>query len=151
MKAFWNLIATALKIPFLLNPYLVLVKKYNSKQKLKALEKSLCFSPAPSFINEADLQRDFDEFTRKMRCKWYIRNESQDIPSDLCTYKSKSTWIPEKGSPALKLFPSKGREDNFLVLPGHPKKLNLDREEYLTMRIFKMTEVSYLNQQIKGE
>ena len=69
-----------------------------------------------------------------MRCKWYFRNESQDIPSEISTYKLKSTWNPPKGSPALELFLSKVKEDIFSVLPGHPKKFNLSKEKYLTMR-----------------
>ena len=69
-----------------------------------------------------------------MRCKWYFRNESQDVPSEVSTYKPKSIWNPPKGSPALELFLSKVKEDIFSVLPGHPKKFNLNREEYLSMR-----------------
>ena len=78
-------------------------KKVLSKTEIKVLEKGLGFSPTPSFINEADLQRDFDDFARKMRCKWYFRNESQDIPSAVSTFKPKSTWNPPKGSPGLEL------------------------------------------------
>ena len=111
-----------------------LSKKVLSKTEIKVLEKDLGFSPTPSFINEADLQRDFDDFARKMRCKWYFGNESQDIPSEISTYKLKSTWNPPRGSPALELFLSKVKEDTFSVLPGHPKKFNLSKEEYLTMR-----------------
>ena len=81
-----------------------------------------------------DLQIDFDDFARKMRCKWYFRNESQDIPSEISTYKLKSTCNHPKGSPALVLFLSKVKEDIFSVLPGHPKKFNLSKAEYLTMR-----------------
>ena len=80
------------------------------------------------------MQRDFDDFARRMKCKWYFRNESQDIPSEVSTYKLKSTWNPPKGSLALELFLSKVKEDIFSVLPGHPKKFNLNREEYLTIR-----------------
>ena len=69
-----------------------------------------------------------------MRCRWYFRNESQYIPSEVSTYKLKSTWNPPKGSPSLQLFLSKVKEDTFSVLPGHPKKFNLNREEYFTMR-----------------
>ena len=90
-----------------------LSKKVLSKTKIKVLEKGLGFSPTPSFINEADLQRDFDDFARKMRWKWYFRNESQDIPSEIFTYKPKSTWNPPKGSPTLELFLSKVKEDIF--------------------------------------
>ena len=50
------------------------------------------------------------------------------------TCKLKSTWNPPKGSPALELFLNKVKEDIFSVLPRRPKKFNLNREEYLTMR-----------------
>ena len=106
-------------------------KKVLSKTEIKVLEKGLGFSPILSFINEADLQRDFDDFARKMRCNWYFRNESQDILSEVSTYKPKSTWIPPKGLPSSELFLSKVKEDIFSVLRG---QLNLNREEYLTMR-----------------
>ena len=111
-----------------------LSKKVLSETEIKVLEKGLGFSPTPSFINEADLQRDFDDFARKMRCKWYFRNDSQYIPSEVSTCKLKSTWNPPKSSSALELFLSKVKKDIISVLPGHPKKLNLNREEYLTMR-----------------
>ena len=52
-----------------------LSKEVLSKTEIKVLEKGLGFSPTPSFINEADLQRDFYDFARKMRYKWYLRNE----------------------------------------------------------------------------
>ena len=119
-----------------------LSKKVLSKTEIKILEKGLGFSPTPSFINEADLQRDFDDFARKMRCKWYFRNENQDIPSESSTYKLKSTWNPPKGSPALELFLSKVKEDIFSVLPGHPKKFNLSKKESSLCAACKMTEAS---------
>ena len=34
-----------------------------------------CFSPTSSFVNEADLEKDFDGFARKMRFKRYFKNE----------------------------------------------------------------------------
>ena len=52
--------------------------KVLSKTEIKVLEKGLGFSPTWSFINESDLERDFDDFARKMRYKWYFRNESPD-------------------------------------------------------------------------
>ena len=105
-----------------------LSKKVLSKTEIKVPDKGLGFSPTPSSINEADLQRDFDDFARKMRSKWHFRNKSQYIPSEVSTYKLKSTWYPPKGSPALELFLSKVKEDIFSVLPGHPKKFNLNSE-----------------------
>ena len=64
-----------IKGSFLSDSVFNLNKKVLSETENKVLEKGLGFSPTPSFINEADLQRDFDDFARKMRCKWYFRNE----------------------------------------------------------------------------
>ena len=47
-----------------------LSKKVLSQTEINVLEKGLGFSPTPSFINEADLRRGFNEFSRKMKCKW---------------------------------------------------------------------------------
>ena len=88
-----------------------LSKKVLSQTEINMLEKGLGFSPTPSFINEADLRRDFNEFSRKTKCKWYFRNEAQ-VGKEIPTFQSKSTWNPPKGSPALELFLNK-TEQNF--------------------------------------
>ena len=88
-----------------------LSKKVLSQTEINVLEKGLGFSPTPSFINEADLRRDFNEFSRKTKCKWYFRNEAQ-VGKEIPTFQSKSTWNPPKGSPALELFLNK-TEQNF--------------------------------------
>ena len=104
-----------------------------SQTEINVLEKGLGFSPTPSFINEADLQWDFNEFSREMRCKWYFRNETQGS-GEIPTFQSKSTWNPPKGSPTLELFLNKTEQNLFSVLPGKAEQFNLTREEYLTMR-----------------
>lgn len=45
--------------------------------------------------------------------------------------KSESKW----SLPALELFLSKVNKDIFLILFAHPNKFNLNKNEYLTMRI----------------
>ena len=45
------------------------------RNEIKVLEKGLGFVPTPNIINEEDLRRDFGEFSRKMRCKWYFKDE----------------------------------------------------------------------------
>ena len=104
-----------------------------SQTEIKVLEKGLGFSPTPSFINEAGLRWDFNEFSRRMRCKWYFRNKTQSS-KEIPTFHSKSTWNPPKGSPALELFSNKTEQNLFSVLLGKAEQFNLTREEYLTMR-----------------
>ena len=43
--------------------------KVLSQPEIKVLEKGLGFVPIPNLINEADLRQNFNEFSRKMRCK----------------------------------------------------------------------------------
>ena len=54
-----------------------LSKNVLSQTEINVLEKSLGFSPTTSFINESDLRNDFNEFSKKMRCKWNFRNKTQ--------------------------------------------------------------------------
>ena len=88
------------------------------KTKIKVLEICLGFllhHYLPTKQTCKDLQRDFNNFARKMRCNCHFRNESQ---YEISMHKVKSTWNPPKGSPALELFLSKVKEDIFSVLPG---------------------------------
>ena len=110
-----------------------LSKKVLSQTEINVLEKGLGFSPTPSFINKADLRREFNEFSRNMRCKWYFRNKTQSS-KEIPTFHSKSTWNSSKGSPALELFLNKTEQNFFSVSTGKAEQLNLTREEYLTMR-----------------
>ena len=47
------------------------------------------FVPAPTKINETDLRVDFNEFARKMRCKWFFPNEPtenfNEVPASALT------------------------------------------------------------------
>ena len=140
---------TALKVLFLLTLYLICVKKHYPKQ-INVLEKCLGFSPTPSYINEADLRRDFEGFGRKMECKWYFRNESQDIPSGVSTFKPKSSWNPPKGSPVLELFLSKVKEDIFSILREHPNKFNLNNKNHLTTHSFQNNRSVIIKSADKG-
>ena len=82
-----------------------LSKKVLSQREINVLQKGLGFSPNQSFINEVDLRRDFNEFSRKMRCKWYFRSKTQSS-KEIPTFHSKNIPgtphppSPPKGYPA---------------------------------------------------
>ena len=94
-----------------------LSKNVFSQAEINVLEKGLGFSLTPSFIKEANLRRDFNKFSRTMRCKLYFRNETQGS-KEIPTFQSKSTWNPPTGSPAFELFLNKTERNLFSVLPG---------------------------------
>ena len=67
-----------------------LSKKVLTETETGVLERALGFVPAPNLINEENLRRDFDDFGRKMRCKWYFRNELSGNFSEVTAFKPKS-------------------------------------------------------------
>ena len=105
-----------------------------SEIEIRVLDKGLGFVPTPSRINEAPLRQDFNEFPRKMRCKWHFRDEVTDDFSETPYFRKKSDWKPPKGYLCLELFLSKVEEELFTLLPGKPFGYNLDKEEWMAMK-----------------
>ena len=104
-----------------------------TETEIRVLEKGLGFAPTPTKINETDLRADFNEFARKMRCKWFFRNEPTENFSEAPAFRVKSNWNPPKGHPAVEIFLSKLETEIFSVLPGTPLDYNLSKEEWLAM------------------
>ena len=46
-----------------------------TETEIKFLEKGLNFAPIQKKINELELRTDFSKFCRRMRTKWYFKNE----------------------------------------------------------------------------
>ena len=77
------------------SPWLTLVKR------VRVLDKGLGFAPTPTKINETDPKADFNEFARKMRCKWFFRIELTENFSEPPAFHVKSNWNPPRGHPAI--------------------------------------------------
>ena len=97
--------------------------------EISILGKGLGFSPTPTFINEADLRRDFADFPRKMRCEWCFRNEPREDFCEIPAFRIKSNWSPRKGHPALEMFLSRMEGETFSLLPSNSTSYNLTKEE----------------------
>ena len=93
-----------------------LSKKVLNEIEIKVLEKGLGFVPTPNIINEEDLRRDFGEFSRKMRCKWYFRDELSPNFSEVPAFRPKSNWKPPPVHPCVELFLSKLERVVFLFV-----------------------------------
>ena len=81
--------------------------------EIKSLENGLGFVPTPNIIDEEDLRRDFGEFSRKMRCKWYFRDEPSPNFSEVPAFRPKSNWKPPPGHRCAELFLSKLESELF--------------------------------------
>ena len=110
-------------------------QKFLKATEIKVLERGLGFAPTPNLINEADLQRDFEDFSRKMRCRWYFRNEPSDDFSNanVPAFRPKSQRKPHTGHSCVELFLSRLENELFSFLLGKPQNYNLTKEEWKTM------------------
>ena len=102
--------------------------------EIKVLERGLGFVPTPNLINEADIRRDFQDFSRKMRCRRHFRNEPSDDFSNVPAFRPNSQWNPPTGHPCGELFLSRLENELFSFLPGKPQSYNLTNEEWKAMR-----------------
>ena len=115
-----------LKGYFCSNTVFNLGKKVLTETEIGVLEGGLGFVPTPNLINEENLRRDF---SRKMRCKWYFRNELSDNFSEVPAFKAKSLWKPPAGHSCVELFLSKLEGELFSFLPGKSQSYNMTKEE----------------------
>ena len=98
-----------------------LSKKVLTKTEIGVLEKDLGFVLTPNLINEENLRRDFDDFSRKVRRKWYFRNELSDNFSEAPAFKLKSLWKPPADHRCVESILSKLERELFSYLPGKPQ------------------------------
>ena len=106
--------------------------------EISVLNKGLGFSPTPFSINEHKLRNDFNEFCRRMRCKWYFRgSEVSENFSEIPSFRKKSTWIPPKGSASLEVFLGRVEDELFSIQPRQSRNLNLTKEEWSAVKSLK--------------
>ena len=74
-----------------------LSKKVLTETEIKVLEKGFDFAPIQKTLNEPKLRKDFEDFFRRMRCKWHFRNEVPENFSETPSFRPKSVWKPHKG------------------------------------------------------
>ena len=65
------------------------------------------FVPALTKINETDLRVDFNEFARKMRCKWFFPNEPTENVNEAPAFRVNSNCNLPEGHSAIEVFLSK--------------------------------------------
>ena len=98
------------------------------------MKKGLAFVPTPNIINEENRRRDFGEFSRKMRCKSFFRDEPSPNFSDVPVFWPKSNWKSPYGHPCVEMFLSTLENELFSFLPSKPQAYNLIKEEWLAMQ-----------------
>ena len=65
-----------------------LSQKVLTDTEIRILEKGLDFAPIQNKINEPELRTDFEEFCRRMRTRWHLRNEPTPEFSETPVFQS---------------------------------------------------------------
>jgi hypothetical protein len=108
--------------------------KILSETEIRVLSKGLQFLPTSFKIDEVDLRKDFNEFSRRMRNKWHLRDNATADFSEIPAFRPKSTWTPPKGCPSLELFLSQIEKELFEYVPQKLRKHNLSKIEWLALK-----------------
>ena len=99
----------------------------------------MSFCPTPRYINKTELEADFDEFARKMRCKWYFKDSVTEEFSETPAFRTKSKWQPPGAAtdPRLEVFLSRVREEILKTEADGFNYPNLSKEERQALKDLK--------------
>ena len=93
----------------------------------------LDFASIQTKLNESELQRDFKNFYRRIRRKWYFMEEIT-IFFSLPSFSPKSSRSPQVDHPNLELFLSQIEHELFLIPDKRLTYSNLTKEEWQAIR-----------------
>ena len=105
-----------------------------TETEIKLLEKGLDFAPVQKTLNEPELRKDFDEFYRRMRCKWDFRNEVSETFSEIPEFRPKLCWFLPKGHASLEILLSKWEKELFTNDLDEPSQSSLSAKEWKSLR-----------------
>ena len=135
---------------FCLNTVFNLSQKVLSDTEIKILKKGLDDAPIQNKVNEPELRHDFDEFSRKMRLKWYFRNEATEDFSETPSFRSKSSWKPPQGNASLELFLSQIERELFEIPKKRLGYSNFLKKEWECMQLLAHDRSIVLKKADKG-
>ena len=98
------------------------------------LEKGFDFAPIQKTLNELELRKDFEEFSRSISCKWNFRNESTNNFGEIPAFRPKSGWKPPKGHAGLEAFLSREEKELFSDEMNDSTQCNLSGDECKALR-----------------
>ena len=111
-----------------------LSKKVLTEAEIKVLGRGLDYASIQNKVNEPELRSDFEEFCRRMRLKWYFRNDPTPDFSEKPSFTPKSSWKPPTGHPNIKVFLSELEQQIFKIVDSKLGYSNFSKEEWQAMR-----------------
>ena len=108
--------------------------KVLNKTEIKDLPEGLGFASIQKTLNEPELGKDFEEFSRQMQYQWYFRDEVSENFRELPSFRRKSVWKPSKGQVGLEVFLTRLEKELFSNEINEPMQNNLSVEEWKALR-----------------
>ena len=95
------------------------------------ISKGLDFCPVPIDFDKEQLKNDFADFARKLRNKWYFKDDVSDDFSEIPSFRVKSDWQAPKESwgPYIEVFLSKLWDDISKIEVQGSNHPNLSKDE----------------------
>ena len=93
------------------------------------LENGLDFVLIQKTLNEPKFRKIFEEFSRRMKCKWNFRNEPTNNFSEMPAFRPKFGWKSPKGHAILEVFLSLVEKELFSDEMNDSSQCNLSGEE----------------------
>ena len=90
------------KVNFLSPNVINLSKRNLTKNEISLLSKGLQFVPTPKHFNKALLREELENFGRKLRLKWFFRNDERQF--NINPFKQKSKFNPGKNDAAIEFY-----------------------------------------------
>ena len=106
-----------------------LSKKVLTETEVRVLEKGLDFASIQKSLNEPELRKDFEELSRRMRCKWHFRNDLPENLSETPAFRPKFVWKAPNSYANLELFLGRLEKELFSDDISESTQSNLSDEE----------------------
>ena len=120
-----------------------------SENEIKVLQKGLDLAPTSGKINEPELRKVLEEFCRRMRIKWNVRNEPSQDFSVVPVFAPKSSWRPPLGQ-SNEVFLSQVESELFKEIQDSLRYSNLSQEEWKAVRSLAVDRAIVIKKAEKG-
>ena len=100
-----------------------------TETEIGVLENGLDFALIQKTLNESKFRKIFEEFSRRIRCKWDFRNEPTNKFSEIPAFRPKFGWKSPKAHASLKVFLSLVEKELFSDEMNDSTQSNLTGEE----------------------
>ena len=133
---------------FVNNKVINLSQRTLSQHEISVLSKGLKFVATPKEIDYSQVKIDLENFGRRLRLKWYFK-ENEDF-SEVPAFRPKSKFNPRNKDVAIEVFLSKLEDELMKISPEGCNYSNLTREEKVALNNLRSDHTIIIKEADKG-